>query len=203
MEDKKYPITLVHLQWVELMIDIINSKIGIPFFVSIVSNHDNVKMQLLEDISSMGVFGSITNGQSIYNSDWFLNNQIKKAYLPTVIPLFENHNYELAKIFNAKNVNIENVWFQQYQTGDYHGWHAHPSSLFSNVYYVDLCDDSPKTSFRILNQELEVQVSEGMIITFPSFIQHCSKPNKSSKIKTIISYNSSYREVIDVGDVNE
>jgi ectoine hydroxylase-related dioxygenase (phytanoyl-CoA dioxygenase family) len=92
------------------------------------------------------------------------------------------------------HLKVDNYWFQQYKRNDYHSWHIHENGLFSCVYYVDMPNEAPKTTFNILGNETEVSVSEGQVLVFPSYLLHCSKPNKNIKTKTIISFNivSSY-----------
>ena len=93
-------------------------------------------------------------------------------------------------LFDPDNLRTYNqVWYQQYKKGDYHGWHRHPNNTFSNVYYVSLPKNSASTSFRYSGKEFEINVKEGQILTFPSYLEHCSKPNPSDQIKTVISFN--------------
>jgi ectoine hydroxylase-related dioxygenase (phytanoyl-CoA dioxygenase family) len=50
--------------------------------------------------------------------------------------------------------------------------------------------NTPKTSFKLFDKsEIEIEMNEGEILIFPSYLEHISKSNKSDKIKTIISFN--------------
>jgi hypothetical protein len=162
-----------------------------PIFITKVSNHNLIKKDILDNISRMDRFGLVTKGQSLTNTDWFTPTSVERPYIPIVVPVIEHHNKMLEQVIKGK-IDIDNIWFQQYDKGDYHSWHVHGKSVFSNVYYVDLNNQNPKTSFRILDQEVDVEVEEGSIVTFPSFIAHCSKINQSDNIKTVISFNSNY-----------
>jgi uncharacterized RmlC-like cupin family protein len=54
-------------------------------------------------------------------------------------------------------------------------------------------DDCPQTEIiNPYNQKeiIKVDVKEGDILTFPSFVIHRAPVNKSNKTKTIISFNS-------------
>ena len=163
-----------------------------PIFIIKVEDHHLIKNDILNSISMMGKYSVATELQSISNQDWFLPSDKERPYFPIVRPVIENHTKILGGILNTDNLKIGNFWFQQYQKGDFHSWHVHSNCMFSNVYYVDLDDQNPKTSFRMFGQEIEVDVEEGTIVTFPSFIQHCSKVNQSNNTKTVISYNSNY-----------
>ena len=89
--------------------------------------------------------------------------------------------------------NIHNIWFQQYQKGSTHGWHVHTKCQWTNVYYLDMPVNAPKTQLiNPWNQKdiIEMDVKEGDVLTFPSFVIHRAPVNTSSKLKTIISFNS-------------
>jgi len=87
-----------------------------------------------------------------------------------------------------KSLYIQNFWHQQYEQGDYHGWHTHGDAIYSSVYYAELPEGSA-TTFRINGEERQFDVQEGDYIVFPSFIEHCSKPNNTGTRKTIVSLN--------------
>jgi len=177
------------------MIEVINSQAMIPFFVSKVENQQFAKEQILNGIKDMGTFGVKSKGQSLHNTDYYLPNIFPRNYLSTLTSIVDKHNAELANVLNTSELKTTNFWFQQYSTGDYHTWHVHAETLFSNVYYVDLCNDASKTTFKVLNQYIEIPVEEGMVLTFPSFVQHCSRPNQSKGMKTVIGFNTTYYNV--------
>ena len=78
---------------------------------------------------------------------------------------------------------------QQYKELDYHAKHIHPDCTFSSIYYIDLANDNAKTTFIINNKEVELEIKEGQVLTFPSCMPHTSKINKTKHIKTICSWN--------------
>jgi hypothetical protein len=43
--------------------------------------------------------------------------------------------------------------------------------------------------FELFGEAFEIDVKEGVVLIFPSFLKHCSKPNESKHTKTIISFN--------------
>jgi len=51
--------------------------------------------------------------------------------------------------------------------------------------------DAPKTEILIDNEIIQLDVSEGDIVSFPAYIFHRSPPNKG-RTKTIISFNTSF-----------
>ena len=88
---------------------------------------------------------------------------------------------------------IYNIWFQQYNEGSTHGWHIHTQCQWSNVYYLDMPEGSPQT--QLINpwnqtEVITMDVKEGDVLTFPSFVIHRAPVNENTTTKTIVSFNS-------------
>ena len=163
-----------------------------PFYIYDVPNHAEVKPLILNGIQSMGTHCIMDAYQRISNTDWHLSPKRERPYVKYFMPIVDTHLPALLQSSNlfgvATELRLINYWFQQYAKDDEHNWHIHELSTFSNVYYVDLPAGASKTSFKVGNEEFEVEVVEGQILTFPSCFTHCSKPNKSDT-KTVISFN--------------
>ena len=72
-------------------------------------------------------------------------------------------------------------------------------NTYTGVYYVEFEKDFPKTE--LINQfdqnkKIIVDVKEGDIVIFPSFIIHRSPVMKIKKRKTIISFNLEFEPTI-------
>ena len=94
------------------------------------------------------------------------------------------------KSLNFKNFKLKICGFTIFKENDRHGLHTHAGSHFTNVFYVQLPDKNIKT--RIISvggEELDLNVEEGDILTFPSFYTHESPENKNKEEKIIISFN--------------
>ena len=177
------------------MIEIKTGDIPCCVYVSEVEEHQEIKAKFFKFLAQNNVHGTIgVKGDEIYNTDYFVKNHssIDNSYFDIVSPIFDKHNDALSKFLNyVVPISTGQFWFQQYKKNNKHSWHRHKNSIFSNVYYVDLPEGTSKTKFRFLGREFTVDVKEGQILTFPSFIEHCSKPSLSEHIKTVISFNSS------------
>jgi cupin superfamily acireductone dioxygenase involved in methionine salvage len=165
------------------------------FIISDVLEHKDLKQKILEAIKEIGVHSSIIKANSLFNTDWELNPNYPRPYFPIVKQLFEEQNKKICGVYNFDGCDTigitQNFWFQQYAFGDFHHWHLHSGGCtYSSVYYVDLPKGSSKTTFRFLNDEFEIDVKEGQILSTPSMLLHCSKPNKSKEIKTVIAFNT-------------
>ena len=169
----------------------INTDVRLPIFKYKVDNHEIIKPLILEDIKEMGSFSLMDKYQHITNTDWHLNEGFNRPYFKHVDFHIQNICNELKNQLGyvESKIMLLNYWFQQYTKGDHHKWHNHSKSLFSAVYYVNLQNDNPKTTFRLGNEEFDIAVKESEILIFPSFLEHTSKENNSEYIKTIVSFN--------------
>ena len=179
-----------------------DASVPCSVFKSKVENHEEIKAKLLCAIEDVGIHNIITLREKISNTDWHVSNEIpgfsNKKYIEIAMPLIEQHLEGLQNKTGLCSPVISKVWFQQYGQGDYHGWHVHGRCMFSNIYYVDLDKDAAQTTFRHFGQEFTIGVEEGDILTFPSFMQHCSKHNSSRYMKTVISFNADFQGIQDV-----
>lgn len=145
-------------------------------------------LSLIENAESKHESGSETD---VAKADWFQSfstrkwcEYIKPHLVPDVLEMCKSLGYDGFKMWE--------LWFQQYFKKNSHGWHTH-SANWSSVYYLELPPEASKT--QIVNPYtqniIEVDVEEGDILMFPSFILHRSPPmpNESSIRKTIVSYN--------------
>jgi|APCry1669189369_1035219.scaffolds.fasta_scaffold00030_41 hypothetical protein len=163
------------------------------FLITKLDQHELIKEHLLESISKLGEHSIIEeNGlipQRISNTDW--GQSLNSTYFNIMSPLLKEHCRQVKNMLKLPfNIDCIDYWFQQYRTGDYHSWHSHANCLYSNVYYLDLPEGSSKTTFKFIDEEFEVEVTEGDILTFPGSVLHCSKPNKSEQTKTVIAFNT-------------
>lgn len=163
------------------------------FFISDVENHENNKKALLEEIEKMGRFTFCNKKQNISNTNFHIKDgaiEDTTVFDSIFVHIALAHLEQIRKRFEYEEMFLENYWYQQYEKNDYHGWHNHNRCIFSSVYYVELPDGCSKTTFMIDGKEKQIDVKEGQILTFASYIRHCSKPNKSDKRKTVIAFNS-------------
>jgi hypothetical protein len=175
-------------------LDLIDAGIPLPIFIRKIKNHSQIKNQVLDTLQGMGKFSNTIPGiQKISHTDFHLSPRMARPYFSIIEPILREHHTLLTDLLKIKEtVILANYWFQQYELGDYHGIHVHDAP-FSSVYYVDLPNTSPKTTFNLFGKEYHVDVEEGDILTFPGFIPHHSKENTEAT-KTIIAFNSTYEE---------
>jgi len=162
----------------------------VPFFITDVKNHDELKEKVLKDIYKMGVFSYKNDVQCISSTDWHLDSQFQRDYISHLVTTFNDICNQVSENLKCDfKLQIKNYWYQIYKKGDYHGWHEHFISPYSNIYYLSLPESASKTTFRLCGEEFEIDVKEGQILSFPGFITHCSKPNQSDEDKVVIAFN--------------
>ena len=123
--------------------------------------------------------------------DWFRSKDFENRPWVNLIwdMVTSKLNSMIYKQYGLNGIDMNNFWFQQYVTGDAHGWHIH-SQNFTGVYYLELPEDDDNET-RVLsgNEMLTPKVKEGDICLFPSFAIHSGPKINSTKRKTILSYN--------------
>lgn len=165
------------------------------YTISKFSDHEQIRDNLL-DLLSNSNYTSPKHPQSevdITKCDWNVAQDFHRPWVEYLKDKLLQHMLEVYKNVGYDGYTLHEIWFQQYLTGSGHGWHTH-SGNFTQVYYLEMPEDAPKTQLvSPFDQKtiIEVDVQEGDIISFPSFVIHKGPQNNSTKQKTIISYNTS------------
>lgn len=164
------------------------------YSVSKFKHHNEVKNLLLEHIKN-SEYHTVIDPKcetNISKTDWHISGNFKRLWAEFFMSYAKNSILEIYNNLGYDGYTLHELWFQQYNINSGHGWHTH-SSNFTNVYYLEMLDGSPKTKIvNPYNQTdiIEVQVEEGDILVFPSFVIHKAPPNLINQQKTIISYNT-------------
>lgn len=175
------------------------------YLITPVKEHLTNKSSLLNDLNLMPEQTRTTDGESIYKQDWTLPESYDKKYLKTFHYMISPYMDKLSSDMYCRSWKIYNTWFQQYIENDMHSWHVHTGANFTNVYFLELPDNSIATELfdpytkKILKID---SVKEGDLLTFSGCYIHRGPKNTTNKRKTIISFNSSYDDV-DYNAINE
>lgn len=107
-------------------------------------------------------------------------------------------------------VNVHESWCHITRDGGYHDMHIHPGSSWSAIYYVD-CGDmntaaknganrfySPYnsmytdagTAWVSANNSIDFAAEPGMLIVFPSFVQHSAVTYRGQRDRIVIAVNA-------------
>tara|TARA_R100001509_G_scaffold164291_1_gene141323 strand:+ start:905 stop:1462 length:558 start_codon:yes stop_codon:yes gene_type:complete len=174
---------------------LIIQEIKHPLVINHLSKHKSIKDKLLQKIKTQNSKSFVKKqdgiNDNIHKLDWNSHSDFTRPWVKFFLPYFEESIAEIINKLKFKEVLLHGIWFQQYDKNGTHGWHTHGNN-FTGVYYLDLPKDSPATQIcNPMNQEevIDLNVKEGDIIIFPSFVVHRAPYNKSNSTKTIISFN--------------
>tara|TARA_R100001126_G_scaffold97388_1_gene70685 strand:+ start:76 stop:591 length:516 start_codon:yes stop_codon:yes gene_type:complete len=156
-----------------------------------VNQFDKHKSKLIDLIYKIPETSFTSDNEKISHTDFKIPRTMKREYTDYFFNnIYESYCNNLRSVNKANYIGFNNIWFQVYNKGDWHGSHTHPGSHFTNILYINLPDKNLKTILQKPNGEfINFEVSEGDLITFPAFYQHQSPINKSNEKKIIISFN--------------
>lgn len=117
--------------------------------------------------------------------------------------------HKILRFLNIGDVDIEvtGCWANVCAAGASHRIHSHPNNYLSGVYYVrvppgantiNFHDPRPQASIirppvtRLTSQNTDqvvVEVTDGTLLLFPSYLLHSVDPNDSSEFRISISFN--------------
>ena len=159
-------------------------------------DHDKIKDRVLSEISkSFDELIPKSNDDSYYvdsisRLDWNQALDLERPWVKIVLPNFRISITEFLTECGYNDITLNQMWYQQYEEGDQHGWHIH-GCHYTGVYYLEYPKGSAKTEvcspYNLKSQKIE-DVEEGDIIIFPAHWIHRGLENGKDR-KTIVSYN--------------
>lgn len=171
------------------------------YIITPIKDHKILNKNLLDLISKMPdnkLTTKIPNSkiENISKTDWNLPKEAPREYLTLFYKTITPYMNKMAKILQAKKWTIWNGWFQQYYKNDFHTWHRHHQSNWTNIYYIEAPHTSMLTQIKnpITNKKETVDAGEGVLVSLPAHTLHTSAKFRSKKRKTIISFNSCFHD---------
>ena len=174
-------------------------------------NHDEIRDRILLEISKTSdgneYNDSLYSRDSVSKLDWSNSKDPQRPWVKIFLPSFFETIEEFLIKSAYKKINLNDVWYQQYEEGDCHGWHIH-SDHFTGVYYLEFPESASSTEicspYDLKGRE--IKTTEGDMIIFPSHWIHRGLPNNKDR-KTIVSFNFSldalYIDNVLVHSVND
>ena len=155
--------------------------------------HSLLKDRLLSliDMSSATSMINDVDELNVTKGDWPSALDNSRGWFQEIIKELNPHISNVFKEMGFSKFKVNEIWFQQYLGQASHGWHIH-GSHYTNVYYLELDEDAPKTVLvnPYTREQFIPDVREGQTITFPSYVIHKSPDHFFKTRKTIISWNS-------------
>jgi hypothetical protein len=134
---------------------------------------------------------------NIKKLDWSESGNFNRKWVNFIIKPLMNNLTEMISSMGFETYRLTEIWFQQYIKNSEHGWHTHGSN-YTGVYYVELNKNSPKTEIMNpddLTKKEKLNVKEGDIIIFPSFVIHKAPKLINDYRKTIVSFNINFEKI--------
>ena len=182
-----------------------------PVWKSQLNNFEELNNKLynyilnLEKGDSKGLKKSSIGGWHSPNFD--LNHEEPRLFVNSINPGLTEAFQDLGWDIKNQQVKITGMWSVINRAGAANARHIHPNAFLSAAYYVkapENCGDimfhdprsaavyrRPKISNdNILNtSEISITPKDGLLVLFPSFLNHSVKPNESDKDRVVISFN--------------
>ena len=165
-------------------------------FYGKIKEHKEIRNNVLELISTAAATPIRQKdeyfGDDITRSDWGNANDYERPWVKKLLPYFMKEMKTMTNFAGYNDLELFEIWFQQYGKNSTHGWHIHGRN-YTGVYYLQF-DGSAKT--QIWNNEIiNLNCEEGDIVMFPSFMIHRAPPVQNDNTKTIISFNIEFLDI--------
>lgn len=182
-----------------------------PVWSSKIDNYEKVNKEILEYILYLkkkdpeGLVKS--NFIGWHSNDFNLKdkppNNFIEAIKKNINTALNDMNWDL----NKQHVKINSLWAIINEEGAFNQRHHHGNSDLSAAYYVSAYDDCGDIVFydprpapvykhpiakspNILNASVNsIKPEEGLLVLFPSYLEHSVKPNLSKEKRIVISFN--------------
>lgn len=155
------------------------------------------------------------NGNSMSKNDRVLDSKELAVIRQFVDEQIFNYKKNLLRIKDANEIYITQSWVNKSNTDQFHPKHKHPNSVISGVMFLDENNDESlppirfhrtlemfplSFSFDELNEfnasAREFDPAQGMLMLFPSLLEHDVDMNKAERIRSSISFNTFARGTV-------
>ncbi len=184
-----------------------------PVWISEIENHEIINKELSEFIyakKNKDPIGKRKSNIKGWHSDHFnLQDNSLSNFLKSINSNIGKAISDMGWDTNSQIVKITNMWSIINKRDSFNERHHHGNSALSAAYYVNANEDSgdivfydPRQAFTFSHPEnsqinnLNAQVKsitpkKGMLVLFPSYLEHSVNPSKSKEDRVVISFNIS------------
>ena len=101
------------------------------------------------------------------------------------------------------DLEIAAYWFNVNPPGAYNSSHIHPGSILSGVFWVSCPENCGRFIMRHPNEMVNfylgadnslINPQEGLLVLFPSYLEHFVEPNRGSEDRISISFNLNLKQ---------
>jgi uncharacterized protein (TIGR02466 family) len=184
-----------------------------PIWVSKIDNHENINEEMsryITDLQNKDPQGVIkSNFKGWHSKDFKLKEDEPAKFISNISKNINTALNDMSWDLTSQFVKITNMWSIINEGGALNQKHHHSNSDISAAYYVSAyenCGDivfydprharvykspvakSPNTLNATINS---VKPVPGLLVLFPSYLEHSVNPNLSNKKRIVISFNLS------------
>lgn len=154
-------------------------------------------------------------GNSMSNDDRVLDRDELKRLRRFIDEQVDVYKRKLLRIPDHNEIYITQSWVNRSGPGEFHPKHKHPNSVISGVMFLDdnVADDLPSIRFHRAQELFPLQFKfdelndfnaqarefdpvQGMLMLFPSLLEHDVDRNVSGKVRTSLSFNTFVRGTV-------
>ncbi len=182
-----------------------------PVWANQIDNYVDINNDLIkyiDELKSKDPQGKkVSNVKGWHSNDFDLNHEIPKKFVSAssnnIHMAFNDMGWDLEN----QIVKIQSVWTIINEKGAFNERHNHGNSDISAAYYVKAPKDCGEIVFydprpapvfnhpkakesNILNATINsLTPKEGLLVLFPSYVEHSVRPNQSNDSRIVISFN--------------
>ena len=188
-----------------------------PIWASKIPNYEKINTEMLNYILDLqnkdpeGVFKS--NFKGWHSKDFYLKDEQPKNFIEAIKNNVSLALNDMGWDLSKQTAEIKGVWAIINEKNAWNQKHHHSNSDLSAAYYVsayDNCGDivfydprpapvhnHPISKFpNNLNATVNsIKPESGMLVLFPSYLEHSVQPNLSDKKRIVISFNLSLEKI--------
>ena len=193
----------------------LNLAFASPIWTSLIVNYKDINSRMLEYINllkSQDPKGKYKSNMIGWHSDNFDLKKEEVIFFINSISKNLNQTFQDMGWDTANNeIKITNMWSIINYKNSFNARHIHPNNYISAAYYVKAPKNSGNIVFydprsenvirtpiisktnKLNSNVFSVEVQEGLLVLFPSYLHHSVDINKSEKERIVISFNIDLR----------
>ncbi len=189
----------------------LNLTFATPIWTSIISKHREINEKMFKYIKSLQkIDRSGINRSNLlgwHSKDFDLELEQPRFFVNSISPQLNSVLADMGWDIKNQEIKITGMWAVINKKNSSNAMHIHSNNYISAAYYVKApvnCGDIvfydprfaatyryPKISKtnKLNSNMVSFQPKEGMLVLFPSYLQHSVNVNKTDKERIVISFN--------------
>ena len=184
-----------------------------PIWTSKIKNSENINNEmykyiiLLQKKDPLGIIKS--NFKGWHSKNFNLQDETPKKFIESIKKDINNSLNDMSWDLNSQSAHIKSMWAIINEQNAWNQKHHHSNSDISAAYYVNAhenCGDivfyDPRPA-RVYKHPIankpnnlnatvnSIKPESGLLVLFPSYLEHSVNPNMSNKKRIVISFNLS------------